>query len=1368
MSRAPVDRTSPYVGPRSFGAGETLYGRDREAQALCDLLISERIVLLHSPSGAGKTSLVQARLLPMLAERDFTVLPVMRVSQEPPADLAPGANRYLLSLLLSLQRQLPAAQQLPVGALAGMSLGAMLATLPGQQDGQVLIFDQFEEILTVDPTNVAAKRELFAQVGAALRDRSRWALFVMREEYIAALEPYLRPVPTRLSCTFRLDLLGGEAAAQAIARPAEAHGVGFAPGAVAELVNDLRLVRVQHADGSVATVPGPYVEPVQLQVVCLRLWKTWARRHAAAPPDTPALIGAEDIAAMGDVGEALEAYYDECLAEVCADQQVAERSVRDWFDGQLITPRGLRNQVLKGQESTQGLANATIAALIDTYLVRAEQRRGLTWYELAHDRLVEPVVASNSAWRDRHLQQFQRQATLWQAQGRPDGLLLRGKALEAAEEWLRAGGEASPLEQVYLDQCSVARGRERQARLLRLTIWGLALLAFVVAIVAVNQAFAADRARQQAEAARDEASARQLAAQSEQVGAESPQQALLLALEAASVPGRAPLPEALGALYRALAATGGRPLRGSAATVEAVAFSPDGALLATAGDDGSVQIWPTADPAADPARLRGHAGAARAVAFSPDGSTLATAGDDGAVRLWPVGRPDAAPATLAGHGASVRALAFSPDGRLVAAGAADGGLLVWRAADPAAPPARLAGHSEAVNGLAFTPDGSRLISISDDLTARVWSVRDPAPPRTLAGHADAIQAMALSADGATLATGSRDGAVLVWRLDADDEPLALAGDLGSIRALALSPDGAQLAAGDSLGGALVWSLADAGADPTPLEGHITAVTALAFTPDGATLATASADGKLRLWAAGNLGLPPLALAGHEQGLTALAISRDGLSLATAAGDGSARLWPVARLSALGALRGAGALVAVGFGPDGRAAIVGDDQGRGLLWERAGGALAAPLHAEQGPQAVTAYSAGGRHLLTADFDNLVRWQPLDGSAPPATLYAGPDRVIDAALSADGRWAAAALELAEGGAVLVWETARPDAPLRLPAEAGLVGALALSADGGRLATGDFDGVVRLWGSADGAAGPTLRAHGADITALAFSPDGSLLASADSAGALYVWDAASGAARAALRTAGAAVALAIAPDNRHVAAGGGDAIALLWDLAAPAAAPVALRGHVDSILDLGFSPAGDLVSAGADGVARAWPAALDELRAAACATAGRNLSYDEWASAFGTRAYRKTCPELAVAPTLIDADIRFPSQAQLDVALATADQLVAAGYADEVPARAWGALCRAGGLADAAAAVLSACDRAIRLDPADGALYDWRALARARSGNRAGAAEDLGRYLAWAGAGRDPEAGAAREAWAAALAAGANPYDEAALQILRRAAW
>ena len=90
---------NPYVGPMPFQEGQTLHGRSREVMDLIDLLIVNRIVVLHSPSGAGKTSLVQASLIPELEREGFQALPIMRVSLTPPRPLRGTHNRFVLSLL---------------------------------------------------------------------------------------------------------------------------------------------------------------------------------------------------------------------------------------------------------------------------------------------------------------------------------------------------------------------------------------------------------------------------------------------------------------------------------------------------------------------------------------------------------------------------------------------------------------------------------------------------------------------------------------------------------------------------------------------------------------------------------------------------------------------------------------------------------------------------------------------------------------------------------------------------------------------------------------------------------------------------------------------------------------------------------------------------------------------------------------------------------------------------------------------------------------------------------------------------------------------------------------------------------------------
>jgi len=365
------------------------------------LLIAERIVLLHSPSGAGKTSLIEAKLVPKLLKRRFEVLPTMRVSIGPSSDieLPPEINRYVLSLLLCLEGEAEGEEQAAqkmgpeeLRQLAAMTLADYLARRLEDSDAEkvLLIFDQFEEILTADPTDLNAKQEFFAQTADALRDPRYWALFAMREDHVAALDPYLRPLPISLSTTYRLELLGRESACDAVQKPARKVGVEFADDAAQTLVDDLRQVRIQRLDGSMQKRLGPYVEPAQLQVVCRLLWPR--------PRPNQVEITEADVKSFGTVEKALGTYYAGEVARVADETDVPERMIRDWFDGQLITEQGFRGQVMQGVDQSEGLKNDAIRRLIDAYLVRQERRRGITWFELAHDRLIEPVRRSNANW----------------------------------------------------------------------------------------------------------------------------------------------------------------------------------------------------------------------------------------------------------------------------------------------------------------------------------------------------------------------------------------------------------------------------------------------------------------------------------------------------------------------------------------------------------------------------------------------------------------------------------------------------------------------------------------------------------------------------------------------------------------------------------------------------------------------------------------------------------------------------------------------------------------------------------------------------------------------------------------------------------
>jgi hypothetical protein len=383
-------RRNPYAGPRALQQGEPIYGRVREINELRGAILSERIVLLYSQSGAGKTSLIEAGLRPEFEQRRFKVLATVRVGYESPLE-TPEANRYRLSVLASLESARPVEEQLTTDELSSISLKDYFQNiLDAEPDLDLLVvFDQFEEIFTLDPTDWDQKEAFLHELGVAMANRSIFALFSMREDFIAQLDPYQSFMPTRFSNTYRLELLGPSDARLAIQKPAEVAGVEFADDAAQGLVDDLRRVRVDRGASSSVEL-GPSVEPVQLQVVCAQLW-------AHLEPDAM-VIRSQNVDDIGNVNEALAGYYASEVAAVAEITHVKERVIRDWFEEKLISDDGFRTQT---REGPGGKSDKTLPELENAHLIRADRRRGTQWYELTHDRFVEPIRTSNTEFHRR-------------------------------------------------------------------------------------------------------------------------------------------------------------------------------------------------------------------------------------------------------------------------------------------------------------------------------------------------------------------------------------------------------------------------------------------------------------------------------------------------------------------------------------------------------------------------------------------------------------------------------------------------------------------------------------------------------------------------------------------------------------------------------------------------------------------------------------------------------------------------------------------------------------------------------------------------------------------------------------------------------
>jgi len=481
-----IGRANPYPGPRPFRTGETLYGRARESRELTDLLIAERIVLLYAPSGAGKTSLIRAALIPRMQAEGYQILPIARPGAATDGVAPrPAGNPFVARVIAAWEEGRPEGAP-ALTDIAGITLAAFLsqrAWIQADPRLTLLILDQFEEILTCD-AEAEAKIAFFQQLGDALRDQHIWALIAMREEYSAALDSYRHLLPTRLATRLRLELLGRDEALEAIRNPARDAGVDYAGDADQRLLDELGTVRERTSDGVLVERRVPFVEPLHLQIVCHRLWGRLPEGARAISTDDLGL--GEGRGGRREVQEALEEYYASVMAEVAARTGEKERRIRDWLEQELVTPQGLRRQVLRGEKETAGLANRVVDALAGGSLLRSDARGGARWYEVTHDRLAAVILQGNARWFERHLAPFQIRAGIWSrmrhagAYQSAAGEVLTGAELRRAEQWARRHpDEGTRVDQEYLAYCRAEWDRGRRDRWLRMAVAGLAAVALI-------------------------------------------------------------------------------------------------------------------------------------------------------------------------------------------------------------------------------------------------------------------------------------------------------------------------------------------------------------------------------------------------------------------------------------------------------------------------------------------------------------------------------------------------------------------------------------------------------------------------------------------------------------------------------------------------------------------------------------------------------------------------------------------------------------------------------------------------------------------------------------------------------------------------
>ena len=719
--------------------------------------------------------------------------------------------------------------------------------------------------------------------------------------------------------------------------------------------------------------------------------------------------------------------------------------------------------------------------------------------------------------------------------------------------------------------------------------------------------------------------------------------------------------------------------------VRAIAFSPDGSMLATGHEDGTARLVdlkrgapaailrhdrnPGGGTATASGGLRWKAPGADAevvaVSFSADGQRIATGSNDHTARLWDA-RSGRELMTLP-HDGAVPSVALHPKRPLLATGSRDGFARLWEL-DGAREQQRIAFGTE-VRKVAFSPDGRLLAAIATNGCVVLYDVvADAELRRSCDGLAG--MGLAFSSDGQRLALARGDhaavidvatGKVLMKGTHLDGAHADSDNHLRWIVDVALSPDGVSLASAAREGSVRVWNIAESGREMLRVAPGDAGV---AYSPDGTSIASASTDGSARLWDARS-GREQLR-ASHGAGAEVVAFSPDGQSVASGGGDGSVAVWSVRRHNQPITLRHEAVVEAVAASPDGRLVATADRDGRVQLWsvegERRGwreqlygirrvafshdsrfviaqsrGDVVTVLDATRQLAPVETlrlrsggdWAIGARYFVARDRerDQLRVWD----SAGGAELASLPvKRAWRLGLDPTGRFLWTWQDDVRGsGRVVVralpgLETIGEIAFAREPQ-------VALAPDGKRLAASALEPtanryaprhIVDLWDMAG-----AKRLHRLPLPgppeALVFDPLGKTLLTLTEQGELFTWDATSGARLAHWASDDDVRILRFGPRGDALALGTGTAIHVIDPRSAKTLGRIDLPDHLNA---LAWSADGRLLLTGSfdqTAALRSWQPT--DLLAQACERLMRNLTRDEWRRYLGSLPYRATCARL-----------------------------------------------------------------------------------------------------------------------------------------------
>ena len=1163
----------PYPGLAAFGPEQArwFFGRDRLLAELSARLDDRArhggLLMIVAPSGAGKSSLLQAGLIPAL---DDGAVPGSR--HWPRLLFTPTAHpmAILTANLAACAGVGPEQAREALVADIGQYTAMMRQALTADQDTSgirvVMIIDQLEELFT--QCTDESERRRFVEVISHLADvgpdgQPPVALVVcgLRSDFYTHCADHARLRAALQDGQLYVGPMSQNELREAILYPAQDMGLDIEPGLVELLLSDLGATT---ADG---------YEAGRLPLLAHALRTTWQQRHGHT-------LTVDGYRVTGGIQQAVATTAEHiftCLEPV--DQQTA----RTLFL-RLVTigdsDQGARRRVAQTDLTRVGFNTGSAVMVINAFTQGRLLTQSQDSVEISHEALLSAWPRLQGWIDDDRAGLLIRQhlidaAAAWCKDGRDPSGLYRGTRLAIARDWAVSGASPGGMDAVTAEFLQASLRLEeherltvrRRTRRLRMLAGALALL-LVAALAAAGAAF---NQRQIAIANSQVAGSRELAAKS--ALADRPEAGMILA---AAAFGQADTVEARSALLSAGSRYFAGELTGTDQLIVSMAYAPDGRTIAASTMDAgganqfevrplraSIIRWDTADP-----RRRVHIPLPQgwgmtSIVFSPDGRLLATV-ESNSERISVTLRD---PVTLksiatldnrrASNSSAILHAAFSRDGRIIAVSGSHA-VRLWDVHTRTLLATVSTGKTDRT-AFDLKPDGRQLAIGEEDGRVRLWNVATRRTTEFLKGQ-DPARIVRFSPDGRVVATLSGD-TVQLWDTSTHRE-ISTQRVAGLLNDLAFSPDGTMVAAAGN-SGVQVWDVYS-GIELALLTGHYGGgVSAVAFGPQG-RLASGGYEGSVRLWDMGRSVL----VAHPASAVASIAYSRRGRSLITGSFDGSVRMWNIpTQTSSL--LFGRGSLndsdpTEIALNPDETilAASIGQDV---RLWDIVHNRLITTLIPPQPSPTVTglAFSPDGRTLVTVTGDltvggsgkgQLRLWDVRSGhliaTVTPSIPGYTTESFLAVAFSPDGRTLATGHD---SGFIRLWDVTSRRAIAALWHGRGSVPMVSFSPDGRTIATGGVDRTVRLWDTASrrqiaALPGPDV------IRRFAFSPDGQTLAAGGFDGSVRLWNMATRRLIAVLSSPEyiaksiselPITSVAFSPDGRTLAAGRTNGTILHWDL-------------------------------------------------------------------------------------------------------------------------------------------------------------------------------------------------------------------------------